>query len=374
VRDFNAAMTLVEQSGELAPLHLVALEFFHPGFAVVPGGLEHLQRICDQARIQIGDAVSPSRLMVEELTTVLYLFRGQLAEAIRSGERALALRERLGGHPFLSLNAALFLIIAHAARGDYAAIEPLFDVLFLGVDQKVQPAVDLPLYLFYAGRVRWLQGRLQEAREIYDQMQVLMKDPRREFPEARICRAWMWSLLEMAKGHYGEAERTLCQPEVLEQQDRGSTIHGSTRLMLARLYWQQERQGEALAELAPVLAYYEQLDNPFAILVEGQSIVPLLRLAVKQGVRERYAAHLLELLGAEDEPHPVPVPHTGEILTPREVEVLRLLVQGVSNRTIGEKLVISQSTVKTHNYHIFSKLDVSTRTEAAARARELSLL
>jgi LuxR family maltose regulon positive regulatory protein len=373
VRDFNAAMALVEQSRELAPLHLLALEFFHPGLAVVPGGLEHLQRICDQARTQIGDAVSPSRLMVEELTTVLCLFRGQLAEAIRSGEGALALRKRLGGHPFLSLNAALFLAIAHAARGDYAAVDPLFDVLFLGVDQTVQPSPDLPIYLFYAGRVRWLQGRLQEARDIYDQMRGLMKDPQREIPETRICRAWMESLLEEAEGRYREAERILRQPDVLGQQDRGSTIHGSTRLMLARLYWRQDRQSEALAEVAPVLAYYEQLDNPFAILVEGQSIVPLLRLAVKQGVRERYAAHLLELLGADDEPHPIPVPHTGETLTPREVEVLRLVLAGHSNRAIAEDLVISEWTVKSHLTRIYRKLDVTSRTQASVYARELGL-
>jgi LuxR family maltose regulon positive regulatory protein len=373
-RDFNSAMALVQQSGELNPLDLVTLPFFHPDFAMVPGGLEHLERICEQARAQVGNEVSPSHLMVEELTTVLYLFRGQSEEAIRSGERALVLRERLGGHPFLSLNAALFLLIAHAVRGDYAAAEPLFDVVFEGVDQMGQPPPDLTLYLYYAGRVRWLQGRLQEAREIYDQMRAAIKGPHQEFPEVRMCRAWMWSLLEMAKGHYREAERALRQPEVLEQRDRASKMHGNTHLMLARLYSEQGRQGEALAELAPVLAYYERLGNPFAILLEGQSIVPLLRLAVEQGVHESYAAYLLDLLGAEDESCPIRVPDTGETLTPREIEVLGLIVQGFSNATIGEKLFIAESTVKTHNYHIFAKLDVSTRTEAAARARQLSLV
>jgi LuxR family maltose regulon positive regulatory protein len=373
VRDFNAAMALVEQSGELAPLHLLTLQFFHPGLAVVPGGLEHLQRICDQARTQVGSEVSPSRLMVEEMTTILHLFRGQLAEAVRSGERALALRERLGGHPFLSLNAALFLMIAHAARGNYAAVEPLFDVVFLGVDQRVQPSPDLPIYLFYAGRVRWLQGRLREARQIYDQMRALMQDPRRALPETRICRAWLGSLLEGAKGHYREAERVLRQPEVLGQPDRGSTIHGSTRLMLARLYWRQDRQREALAELAPVLAYHEQLGIPFPILVEGQSVVPLLRLAVEEGVRERYAASLLALLGADDEPRPVHVPHTGETLTAREVEVLRFVVAGHSNRAIAEHLVISVWTVKSHLTKIYRKLDVTSRTQATVCARELGL-
>lgn len=189
-----------------------------------------------------------------------------------------------------------------------------------------------------------------------------------------MCRAWMWSLLEMAKGHYREAECALRQPEVLEQRDRASKMHGNTHLMLARLYSEQGRQGEALAELAPVLAYYERLGNPFAILLEGQSIVPLLRLAVEQGVHESYAAYLLDLLGAEDESCPIHVPDTGETLTPREIEVLGLIVQGFSNATIGEKLFIAESTVKTHNYHIFAKLDVSTRTEAAARARQLSLV
>ncbi|MGD8750084.1 MAG: LuxR C-terminal-related transcriptional regulator [Anaerolineales bacterium] len=374
-RDFKAAMSLVQQSGELDPLYLVTLPFFHPDFAFLPGGLEHLERIARQARAYLGDEVSPSRLMVEEMRTVLHLFRGQLEEAIRIGEKALALRKRLGGHPYLSENAALFLMIAYAARGDFAAVEPLFDILFLGVDQNDQPPIDLALYLFYAGRVRWLSGRLKEAREIYEQMcAYIEEDPQRDFPEARICRAWMRSLLEMSEGSYEEAERTLRRQEVLEQQDRGSTTHGSTRLMLARLYWQQNRQVEALDELAAVLAYHKQLGIPFTILVEGQSVVPLLRRAVEEGIYESYAASLLEMLGADDEPRPVEVPYTGETLTPREVEVLKQITLGVSNRTIAERLVITESTVKTHIYHIFAKLDVSSRTEAAARVRELGML
>jgi ATP/maltotriose-dependent transcriptional regulator MalT len=183
----------------------------------------------------------------------------------------------------------------------------------------------------------------------------------------------MWSLLEMAEGHYGEAERALRRPEVLEQKDRYSTIGGSTRLMLARLLLQQNRRQEALAELAPVLDHHEQLGIPFAILLEGQSIVPLLRLAVEQGVHESYAAYLLELLGADDEPRLLHVPHTGETLTPREVEVLRLIVAGQSNRAIADHLVISEWTVKSHLTKIYRKLDVTSRTQAIACAHELGL-
>jgi ATP/maltotriose-dependent transcriptional regulator MalT len=136
---------------------------------------------------------------------------------------------------------------------------------------------------------------------------------------------------------------------------------------------EQNCRQEALADLAPVLAYHEQLGIPFAILMEGQSIVPLLCLAVEKGVHETYAAHLLELLGKSGEPRPVFVSRTGETLTPREVEVLHLVVAGYSNQAISEQLVISLWTVKSHLTHIYRKLDVASRTQAIARARELGL-
>lgn len=373
-KDFNAAMAVIQHSGELDLIHLLTFPFFHPGFAFIPGGLEQLEGLCRQARVQVGDKISPSRLMVEEMTTILHLFRGQLAAAIRIGESALALRERLGGHPYLSLNAALFLMIAHAARGHFAAVEPLFNQLFLGVDMTVQPPPDLPIYLFYAGRVRWLQGRLQEAREFYTQMCVLIENgPLRNVLEIRICRIWMWSLLKTADARYGEAERALRQPIFLEQKDRDSIMHGSTRLMLARLYWLQNRHQEALAELALVLDFHEELGIPFPILLEGQSIVPMLRLAVEEGVYGNYAVYLLEILGADEDPYPLEVPHTGAVLTPREVEVLGLIVAGYSNRALAEDLVISEWTVKSHLTKIYRKLDVTSRTQAIARARELGI-
>jgi DNA-binding CsgD family transcriptional regulator len=61
-------------------------------------------------------------------------------------------------------------------------------------------------------------------------------------------------------------------------------------------------------------------------------------------------------------------------LTTREAEVLRLLAEGLTNREIAERLFISQKTVSAHLAHIFGKLDVHTRTEAAGRARVLGVV
>jgi two-component system, NarL family, response regulator LiaR len=63
-----------------------------------------------------------------------------------------------------------------------------------------------------------------------------------------------------------------------------------------------------------------------------------------------------------------------ESLTPREVEVLRLLSQGQTNPHIAQNLKVSRGTVKIHVQHIISKLGVSDRTQAAVRAIEAGLL
>jgi DNA-binding NarL/FixJ family response regulator len=57
-----------------------------------------------------------------------------------------------------------------------------------------------------------------------------------------------------------------------------------------------------------------------------------------------------------------------EVLSVREHEVLRLIVDGLSNQEIAERLVVSLDTVKTHVRHIFEKLAVNDRTQAALKA------
>jgi LuxR family maltose regulon positive regulatory protein len=63
-----------------------------------------------------------------------------------------------------------------------------------------------------------------------------------------------------------------------------------------------------------------------------------------------------------------------EPLTGRELEILHLIAEGHSNRAIAEKLVITVSAVKKHTGNIYGKLNVDSRTQAVARARQLKLL
>jgi NarL family two-component system response regulator LiaR len=61
-------------------------------------------------------------------------------------------------------------------------------------------------------------------------------------------------------------------------------------------------------------------------------------------------------------------------VTPRELEILELIAQGLSNREIAEKLFVSENTVKTHSSRVFDKLGAKRRTQAVQLGKELGLL
>ncbi len=61
-------------------------------------------------------------------------------------------------------------------------------------------------------------------------------------------------------------------------------------------------------------------------------------------------------------------------ITPRELEILELIAQGMSNREIAEKLFVSENTVKTHSSRIFDKLGARRRTQAVQLGKQFGLL
>jgi len=66
--------------------------------------------------------------------------------------------------------------------------------------------------------------------------------------------------------------------------------------------------------------------------------------------------------------------HLVDPLSERELEVLKLIANGLSNPEIARKLFVANSTVKRHINNIYAKLNVHTRTQAVAKGRELKLL
>ncbi|MCP4932796.1 MAG: response regulator transcription factor [bacterium] len=178
----------------------------------------------------------------------------------------------------------------------------------------------------------------------------------------------------VAAGKMIEAEEKLLEAVRRHRKHRWIGTWGSARLDLAIFYLQTKRPQQAMAAWQETAAEMKRLDMPGQPLITGRKVIPLLELAIKENVYPQTAQRALDAFGINAAPRAISIPDSSQSLTPRETETLQLLMTGASNREIAEQLVITQRTVKAHVSNILSKLQVTTRTEAVARAHELSLL
>jgi len=178
----------------------------------------------------------------------------------------------------------------------------------------------------------------------------------------------------------GDREALISAQEILNDilpraKDEGREgLHIETLALQALLYWERGDKPRAMTALehALRLAKPEGYVRLFADL--GIAMGRLLQEARSRQVMIHYVDKLLGAFG-EDVPSPAPKRSAlPEPLTERELDVLKLMAAGLTNPEIAEKLVVSAGTVKKHASHIYKKLGVHSRTEAAARARELNLL
>jgi LuxR family maltose regulon positive regulatory protein len=192
-----------------------------------------------------------------------------------------------------------------------------------------------------------------------------------------------WAELFLARQHYEEAEVVLTQPEQISIHWFSFNVTPYTNLLLALAYWGQKKFVQAHQEMmrAINLAEPEGIIRPF--LDCGSQIIPLLSsvLGAKKlsRVQHQFVCQLLDLFRAA---HPaVSIPSAEEMagsvsaqLSPREREILQLLEAGLDNKALAQRLVVSDSTVRTHLRNLYRKLEVTSRIQAIKRARELGLL
>jgi DNA-binding NarL/FixJ family response regulator len=249
-----------------------------------------------------------------------------------------------------------------------------------------------------------LRGRGEDARAAYDLAAARGRDPQPgaallELSSGRINRAW--AEITAAVAAYS-ARPFRCAPMLRAQVEIGlaaghlaAATSAYERLRrISETYptsgfraWADQAQGAvlvaagdpsaALAPLQAAAAAYYQMRAPYDAACVELLLAEAHRLLGDQGDAETHgdaAGALFARLGLSPPPsaqthQPMPAG-----LTNREAEVLRLVASGASNREVGDKLWISEATVRRHLANIFRKLDVSSRTAASAWAHERGLL
>ncbi|SHN33953.1 LuxR C-terminal-related transcriptional regulator [Gracilibacillus kekensis] len=139
---------------------------------------------------------------------------------------------------------------------------------------------------------------------------------------------------------------------------------------------------EALQKLKEVITLAERENFLRLFVDEGKSLYVLLTEAYARRIHPDYTKRLLSAMRKEQklldysslQNLSLKTDYFVDTLSNRELEVLYLIAEGLSNQEIGDRLFLALSTVKGYNRNIFEKLQVKRRTEAIARAREIGLI
>jgi LuxR family maltose regulon positive regulatory protein len=384
------------------------LEAAHRSFAE---GVAH-QQMTGHVRFQIAGTYILADIRIAQ---------GRLNEAVRTYEQSLQLATEQGEPVWGTANLYVGLSELHRERGDLEAakqhllrskeldehgglpetryrwyvamarikeaqgdLDAALDLLDKAERQYVEsPDPDVRPVAALKTRVWVAQGRLAEAlgwtREqglsAHDDLSYL-----REFEHITLARVLLARYKSDREEHsiHEAMELLECLLQAAEEGGRmGSVIE---ILMLQALA--HEVQGDSSTALVPLeraLSLAEPEGYVRVFVDEGRPMAQLLSEAAAHGIMPAYTTKLLAVLESEEHKseegsHRFPTESVVEPLSQRELEVLRLIARGLSNREISQRLFLALSTVKGHNRIIFSKLMVQRRTEAVARARELGLL
>jgi LuxR family maltose regulon positive regulatory protein len=282
-----------------------------------------------------------------------------LLEGLELGRRLGIVEIQVVGHTTLAR--------VHQAQGEpSAALEAISQAEELGQRYQVSAGTAARVAACQV-RVWMAQGKLEVADEWARRSGLSAEaepDPAREFEQVTL--AW----LLIAQGEPAQATRLL-ERLLVAAEAQGRRSIAIDILALLALAWQaQGRSGQALDALARGLSLAEPAGYVRTFVDKGRPMANLLRRVDSPAVTPAYVSKLLAAFGP---PMPVAQPLV-DPLSERELEVLRGIAAGLSNREIAAELVITVGTVKWHVNNIFGKLQVKRRTEAVARAQELGLL
>jgi LuxR family transcriptional regulator, maltose regulon positive regulatory protein len=313
------------------------------------------------------------------LAEVLYE-RDELAAALDHATRGVTLCRQLAFTPPLAAGLAILARIRQAHGDEAAAIAAMGEAGQVELSPQV---VDL-LNPVPAQRARLLlaQGEVTAASQ-WAKAAGLSPDDEPDYP--REPGYLVLARVLLAQNDPGPA-LTLLQRLLATAASQGRTgsiieIQALRALALAA----RGDHASALAALTEVLTPACRQGYVRVFADEGAPMRALLvRLSAAQraparGVQAGYLAALLRACGQAGAGPPqrratAAVPGLVDQLTARELEILALLATGTPNPRIAEELVVTLDTVKKHVTHVLGKLGAANRTEAAARARQLSLI
>lgn len=250
---------------------------------------------------------------------------------------------------------------------------------FLLTEKCAIPGLTRPLEAYQAllcaetGRTaearKWLQTCGTSVKELIAWPSLINRWENQTFAQVLILLDNLDGAMELLTQMVGQAESSGQRPAAVQARvylAKGHAIRGDIRLAVDTL--------QAALQQA-------QASGAVRVFLDGGDTIRRLLMVVRSNLGAShplagYVRSILTYFVTGEEAYPV-VENDGSLIEPlsdREREVLRLLADGLSNKEIAARLIISLATVKTHIANIYQKLEASSRTQAVARAEVLGLL
>jgi LuxR family maltose regulon positive regulatory protein len=298
-----------------------------------------------------------------------------LEGAIDRAERGTELTER-GGDVAMTGWSYVCLVRALFSRGDMAGSQEILQRMENIARETHVPPWITSLMAAWQARIWLAQDKLDAASQWAQERGLdADRDPALVHEMEYIALA----RLLIAQGRQEEASRLL--QRLLEATEAGGRLSRAIEILNLQALSAQagDDTAKAMTSLERALSLAEPGGFIRIFVDEGPPMARLLYQALDRGIAPDYTRRLLAAFPIVEPEKTAPsskVPKSEliEPLSDREIEVLQLIADGLTNREIATRLFLSVNTVKAHTRNIYGKLGAHNRTEAAARAQALGIL
>ncbi len=259
----------------------------------------------------------------------------------------------------------------HSARSIIDHLESSFQ----NCDENIRRLVILPgaLQDLLEGKIESAVKRMEQLGFSDDADGVLANKSDTDLMSWKVNEYFIYARVLAAQGKHLLGMRVLDRMAQAAQNTDMNWVLYRTWLTQAIIYSKNQQKDVAMAIMEKLLSKTSQaIFGAIQIFLStGEEARNVLLEAQQQGIQPNYVQKLLDAFPSLT--YSELIPDSPEILSEREVEVLRLLAEGMKNQEIADRLVVSLNTVRYHTKNIFGKLGVDNRTAAVARGRELTL-
>lgn len=328
-------------------------------------------RALEKARDRQGKYLPIAIRVLASLAQLQYQ-RNQLSTAREYVEKSIALATRFSGYPSYS-SYQVMAMIRQAADMHEEALHALNTAKAQIEEQRLTTFANLAIQAFQA-HLALLRGSIESAAHWAQELQARVDlDQIQPFYLQELV-GLNFARIHLALGELDPAE------ELIEMISSNASSLGRTssetqaQVLRSLLHWKRGKAEQALESLNSALEAAQPERCIRIFLDEGPSLIPVLQSAASRGSSPSFLADILKAAVVAHQSGTGSPGILADPLTPRELDVLRLLARGLTSGEIAQELVISSSTVRSHLKNIYTKLNVHKRWDAAQRAQDLRLI